>query len=479
MADSKVSGLTADTSPTSDDLLYLIDDPGGTPTSKKSTSGNVIKKAHGLSDGIVKVASGVMTPASPSTDYAPPTTGSAILKGNGSGGFSSATSGTDYAPPTSGSSILKGNGSGGTTTATAGTDYYNPGGTDVAVTDGGTGSSTASGARTNLAAAASGTNSDITSMSAVSGTIGSPTAIDFTGISSPTYSTKRITYDTTLNQWVMYDNDSAVALNVGYENWYIALNNTGSTIANGAAVYISGASGGNPTIALAKADGVVAGASVGMGVTTESILNGATGKVTQLGLVNGLDTSALSAGAVYVSAVTAGALTNTAPTSPNYRMRVGFVGKVDATTGSILITPSTSEPGTGANNTLMGVNSSGVRTYLSTIQNIRIVPRVTTITSSATPTINTDNTDCVTITAQSAAIGSFTTNLTGTPNNFDRLTIRIKDDGTARAITWGASFEAKGASLPTTTVISKVLTVGFIYDTVTSKWGCVATAQEA
>ena len=72
-----------------------------------------------------------------------------------------------------------------------------------------------------------------------------------------------------------------------------------------------------------------------------------------------------------------------------------------------------------------------------------------------------------------------TTNLSGTPNNFDTLIIRIKDDGTARAITWGTGFEAKGVALPTTTVISKVLTVGFIYDSVTSKWGCVASAQEA
>lgn len=43
--------------------------------------------------------------------------------------------------------------------------YYRVGGTDVAVADGGTGSSTAAGARTNLSAAASGANSDITSLS--------------------------------------------------------------------------------------------------------------------------------------------------------------------------------------------------------------------------------------------------------------------------------------------------------------------------
>lgn len=114
-----------------------------------------------------------------------------------------------------------------------------------------------------------------------------------------------------------------------------------------------------------------------------------------------------------------------------------------------------------------------------TLTNKRITPRITTITSSATPTINTDNCDAVIITALATAITSMTTNLSGTPTNFDKLIVRIKDDGTARAISWWASFEAKWVALPTTTVISKVLTVGFIYDTVTSKWGCVASAQEA
>lgn len=72
----------------------------------------------------------------------------------------------------------------------------------------------------------------------------------------------------------------------------------------------------------------------------------------------------------------------------------------------------------------------------ATLTNKRITPRVTTITSSATPTINTDNCDAVTITALAAAITSMTTNLSGTPSNFDKLIIRIKDNGTARAITW-------------------------------------------
>jgi hypothetical protein len=134
--------------------------------------------------------------------------------------------------------------------------------------------------------------------------------------------------------------------------------------------------------------------------------------------------------------------------------------------------------GTITNNYAAGF-SGNVTVLDGSFLNARIKPRVTTITSSATPTINTDNCDAVTITALATAITSMTTNLSGTPNNFDKLIIRIKDDGTARAITWGASFVAKGTSLPTTTVISKLLTVGFIYDTVAATWGCVASSQEA
>ena len=53
--------------------------------------------------------------------------------------------------------------------------------------------------------------------------------------------------------------------------------------------------------------------------------------------------------------------------------------------------------------------------------------------------------------------------------------MRIKDDGTARAISWGSSFLASGASpLLTTTVATKTHLSGFIYDAVAAKWVCVA-----
>jgi hypothetical protein len=55
-----------------------------------------------------------------------------LVKGAGNGsGYSAAVSGTDYAPPTSGTSILKGNGLGGFDAAVAGTDYLTPTGLDT------------------------------------------------------------------------------------------------------------------------------------------------------------------------------------------------------------------------------------------------------------------------------------------------------------------------------------------------------------
>lgn len=109
------------------------------------------------------------------------------------------------------------------------------------------------------------------------------------------------------------------------------------------------------------------------------------------------------------------------------------------------------------------------------IQKANVQPRTNTVASSATPAINTDTTDIFTITALAANITSMTSSLTGTPVNGQKLLIRIKDNGTARTITWGASFVSSGtATLLATTVISKTHMVGLIYDSTASKWVCMA-----
>ena len=166
----------------------------------------------------------------------------------------------------------------------------------------------------------------------------------------------------------------------------------------------------------------------------------------------------------------------------------GVFAKVDSPTFTTKIQTDTIELG-NASDTTLARSSGGVISVegvvipsissTNTFTNKRITPRITTITSNANPTINTDNCDAVTITAQAEAIASMTTNLSGTPTNMQKLIIRIKDDGTARAITWGASYQSGSATLPTTTTLSKTLLVGLIYDSVDSKWTCEATGSRS
>lgn len=109
-----------------------------------------------------------------------------------------------------------------------------------------------------------------------------------------------------------------------------------------------------------------------------------------------------------------------------------------------------------------------------TISNKRMITRVVSVASSATPSINTDNCDLFKLTAQAVDITSFSSGLTGTPNDGDVLVISITGTA-ARTITWGSSFEASSVPLPTTTIGTTMLTVGFIWNPATSKWRCVAS----
>jgi hypothetical protein len=129
-------------------------------------------------------------------------------------------------------------------------------------------------------------------------------------------------------------------------------------------------------------------------------------------------------------------------------------------------------------NTFNGKQPAGAyitATSTDTLTNKRITPRVSTTTSSATPTINTDNVDMYGLTAQAVDITSFTTNLSGTPTDGQKLQIYIVGTA-ARAITWGSAFEASTTALPTTTVTTNRLDIGFVWNAATSKWRCLASA---
>ena len=106
----------------------------------------------------------------------------------------------------------------------------------------------------------------------------------------------------------------------------------------------------------------------------------------------------------------------------------------------------------------------------------RIDPRVTSTTSSATPTPNVANEDVYILTA--LAVNATFGSPAGTPVQSTKLLIRVKDNATPRTLAWNAIYRAVGVTLPTTTTANKTLYVGCVYNSTDTKWDVIAVTQE-
>ena len=114
-------------------------------------------------------------------------------------------------------------------------------------------------------------------------------------------------------------------------------NQTGSTLAAGAIVYINGATGNRPTVTLAQANNDANSAQT-MGFVKTAIANNGFGYVIVRGEVENLDTSALTEGVqLYLSPTTPGAWTTTKPSAPQHLVYVGIVIRSHPTQGVILV----------------------------------------------------------------------------------------------------------------------------------------------
>lgn len=114
-------------------------------------------------------------------------------------------------------------------------------------------------------------------------------------------------------------------------------NQSGSTIAAGSIVYISGATGNRPLITLAQANNDANSAQT-IGFVKTSIANNGFGNVIVRGELENLDTSALTEGAqLYLSPTTAGTWTTTKPSAPQHLVYVGIVLRSHPTQGTILV----------------------------------------------------------------------------------------------------------------------------------------------
>lgn len=269
MADSNLAGLTPDTAPGADSLVYAVDDPAGTPADSKVTLGDAVTKGHGLSDGVVKIASGTMAPASDGTDYI--------------------------------SSVAA------DTTPQLGGDLD---------------------AQTN----------DITAVDNIKLSAAPATPLTTEGA---------LYYDATSKALAVKNDEADVTLQVGQENWVRVYNNSGGTISNGEVVYVSGKEDVEDRLTVAKAQADADITSKVLGFATHDIETATFGYVTQFGYINGVNTASFADGAsVWLSPTTAGAITDTAPESPDNIVFLGYI--VDsAVSGNIFITTLGNTSGSG------------------------------------------------------------------------------------------------------------------------------------
>jgi hypothetical protein len=68
---------------------------------------------------------------------------------------------------------------------------------------------------------------------------------------------------------------------------------------------------------------------------------------------------------------------------------------------------------------------------------------------------------------------------TGTPVDGDKLIFRLLDNGTARTLTWDATYTVIGVSLPAATTANKMVYVGCIYNAANTRWDVIAITTQA
>jgi hypothetical protein len=203
-------------------------------------------------------------------------------------------------------------------------------------------------ARTSLGAAASGANSDITSLSGVTG-----------GITTPDYITFDVTPETVPTAagslyWDSANGNQTLSLvmvggnaiqQIGQEIYYRI--RASSAITEGQAVMFTGTVGGSGALTGAPASGLTAAtASYVMGVATEDIALNGWGYVTYFGLVRGINTTGgaeawVDGQILYLDPTVAGGLTKTLPTAPAPKVQVcAVVNAASGGSGSLFIRPA-------------------------------------------------------------------------------------------------------------------------------------------
>ena len=154
--------------------------------------------------------------------------------------------------------------------------------------------------------------------------------------SAPSYEQGKLFYDATADALCYYNLTTNNRVHVGQEIQQQVKNSTNSTIPKGTPVYITGAFGEYAGVAPAKADTVLT--SILVGVTNQDILSGQIGFVVTAGSIDSINTSGYAAGSdMYLSPLSAGKMTATLPSAPDFAVQVGVCLYVHPTNGKMVV----------------------------------------------------------------------------------------------------------------------------------------------
>jgi len=251
------------------------------------------------------------------------------------------------------------------------------------VDNGGTGATTASGARTNLGAAASGANSDITSMSGITGAISSPTYIQMGNGSGTTLAAGRMWYDQTTGSWNMGMGGGNITQQVGEEVFVYGKATAAISDSPLQIVYHTGTVGASGVITFAPTIAGITDINAIVGVATENIALNGFGRVTNFGVVRNITTNGTAYGEtwadddiIWYNPVT-GNPTNVEPTAPNIKVQVGIIitaGPGGSGSFQVLLRPGSVLGGTDSNVQFSTLANSDLIQYDSTAQYWKNVP---------------------------------------------------------------------------------------------------------